>query len=391
MFLLVYIMNFIQIFQDFLHLLFLEDLDPPGTSSQYRNLDYDDLGRFHQAQKKKTGVLGISAPVALEGMYFPFFAFICLISTWFLTIICGIYFHLDEAQEKINRIKISLEKMNPSKQEVNLDSIDCLLEGSTSPLLPRRRSTSKLNLENLQSLNKSSQKFSQTQKVSRVEPLGSALNQMLLKSTRYSNKHLIIHFDARHSTNESTTFELQSLLSQNQLSNSFPFMASMVITHLALPSIPTSSNPSLPLNQILGYLEGSINYLTGLFRSTLHPRLYFHLSFLLCFDPLLNLSLILKLVHSFAYISSSNFFILFAFSSLSYLQATFETISYTSLSHLFFELESVIFNIDLSYLALIFQPFLAHFVQPNPPLVRWVGCMTESQSSPLNPENSSPS
>ncbi|KNZ48315.1 hypothetical protein VP01_575g3 [Puccinia sorghi] len=66
--------------------------------------------------------------------------------------------------------------------------------------------------------------------MSRVKLLGSALNQMLLKSTRYSTKNLLIHFDARHSTSESLTFvesmqicfsnfdfpakELQSLLSK---------------------------------------------------------------------------------------------------------------------------------------------------------------------------------
>ncbi|KNZ47511.1 hypothetical protein VP01_6348g2, partial [Puccinia sorghi] len=39
---------------------------------------------------------------------------------------------LNEAQEKINSIKTSLKKMNPSEQEVHLDLMDQLLEGSVS-------------------------------------------------------------------------------------------------------------------------------------------------------------------------------------------------------------------------------------------------------------------
>ncbi|KNZ51788.1 hypothetical protein VP01_380g2 [Puccinia sorghi] len=42
--------------------------------------------------------------------------------------------------------------------------------------------------------------------LSHVKLLGSASNQMLLKSTHYLTKRLLIHFDARHSTNESSKF-----------------------------------------------------------------------------------------------------------------------------------------------------------------------------------------
>ena len=42
------------------------------------------------------------------------------------------YSQEDEARERINKIKNYLENMNPSEQEVHLDSIDRLLEGSAS-------------------------------------------------------------------------------------------------------------------------------------------------------------------------------------------------------------------------------------------------------------------
>ncbi|KNZ47908.1 hypothetical protein VP01_6053g1 [Puccinia sorghi] len=88
---------------------------------------------------------------------------------------------------------------------------------------------------------------------------GSASNQMLLKSTRYLTKHLLIYFDARHSTNEILTFAItQSACAQQLVFDTIPIF--------------------------------------GLLRSTLHPCLSFHLSFLLCFDPLLSLTLIFELL-----------------------------------------------------------------------------------------------
>ena len=38
----------------------------------------------------------------------------------------------DEAQERIDKIKTSLEKMNPSDRQIHLDSIDRLIEGSAA-------------------------------------------------------------------------------------------------------------------------------------------------------------------------------------------------------------------------------------------------------------------
>ncbi|KNZ52692.1 hypothetical protein VP01_347g2 [Puccinia sorghi] len=159
---------------------------------------------------------------------------------------------------------------------------------------------------------------------------------MLLKSTRYSTKHLLIHFNTRHSTNESSTFveSKANLLFKLQLSRKGTSKFTQLKNQLA-SLISTRNNPSLSLNQILGYLNGSINCLAGLPQSTIHPCLYFHLSFLLCFDPLLSSASSSSLYTPFAYISSCTSLILFSFPQL--------------------------INI------------------PNPPLVRWVGCMRETK------------
>ncbi|KNZ53354.1 hypothetical protein VP01_3267g1 [Puccinia sorghi] len=123
---------------------------------------------------------------------------------------------------------------------------------------------------------------------------------MLLKSTGYSTKHLLIHFDTRHSTIEILTFHGH---------NSF-FLCSISLQH--------KPNPWMPL-------------------STLHPHLYFHLSLLLCFNSLLSFSLIFKLVHSFCIYKLLYFPHSFLFSS--------------PLPCWLLFLNLVIFNIDLSYLA----------------------------------------
>ncbi|KNZ56850.1 hypothetical protein VP01_2301g3 [Puccinia sorghi] len=56
--------------------------------------------------------------------------------------------------------------------------------------------------------------FGQKQCFSHIELLVQLQIKGCFKSTRYSTKHLLIHFDARNSNNESSTFKLHNLLSQ---------------------------------------------------------------------------------------------------------------------------------------------------------------------------------
>ena len=61
----------------------------------------------------------------------------------------------DEAQERIDKIKTSLEKMNPSNRLIHLDSIDQLIEGSAALVdikLPKGAQMSALEI--LQSIQK---------------------------------------------------------------------------------------------------------------------------------------------------------------------------------------------------------------------------------------------
>ncbi|KNZ59244.1 hypothetical protein VP01_1776g3 [Puccinia sorghi] len=104
--------------------------------------------------------------------------------------------------------------------------------------------------------------------VSHVEPMGSASNQMLPKSTRYSTKDLLIHFDTRHSTNESLTFFkskanllFEFRLSHKGISNAVIIHSASIISHFIFESNPrifewinqllswaaSKHTPSLPL------------------------------------------------------------------------------------------------------------------------------------------------
>ncbi|KNZ62881.1 hypothetical protein VP01_1211g3 [Puccinia sorghi] len=179
-------------------------------------------------------------------------------------------------------------------------------------------------------------------------------------NTRYSTKNLLIHFDT---SNESLTFVKSNANMLFKLRRSSKGTSMFTQHHSAgLPVLRTYNNTSVSLNQTLGYSNGSINCF-GLLQSTLHPRLYFHLLSLLCFDPLLCLSFIFELVHSFAYISSCTFSFFSLFPQLINILYVFEPSP--------LKLESVIFDTDLSYLSLIFKHFLVRFVQPNPFLVCW--------------------
>ncbi|KNZ59107.1 hypothetical protein VP01_17g9 [Puccinia sorghi] len=134
--------------------------------------------------------------------------------------------------------------------------------------------------------------------------------------------------------------------------------------------ISTSNNP-LSLNQIVGYLNRSINCLAGLLQSTLFPCLHFHLVY-----PVLSTS-----IHShlhlqactlfFAYISSCTFLILFSLSSP---LPCWLFIRHTS-SDLLLELELVIFETDLRYLTPHLQTSPCALRPTKSPLVIWVGCI----------------
>ncbi|KNZ48662.1 hypothetical protein VP01_5502g2, partial [Puccinia sorghi] len=99
------------------------------------------------------------------------------------------------------------------------------------------------------------------------------------------------------STQDTQPMKAQHLSNKMQTCFSkFDFHAKEIQT----PLISTRNNPSLSPNQILGYSNESINCLVGLLQRTLNPCLYFHLSLLLCFDPLSSASVSpSKLVHSF--------------------------------------------------------------------------------------------
>ncbi|KNZ61802.1 hypothetical protein VP01_1355g2 [Puccinia sorghi] len=98
--------------------------------------------------------------------------------------------------------------------------------------------------------------------------LGSASNQMLPKSTRYSTKHLLIHFNARHSTNE---FHLSFFLcfdppSASPLSLSLytPFayisssIALLVSSNLIIFDTDLTKSPSSTLGWLYDILVGLV-------------------------------------------------------------------------------------------------------------------------------------
>ncbi|KNZ59688.1 hypothetical protein VP01_167g2 [Puccinia sorghi] len=180
--------------------------------------------------------------------------------------------------------------------------------------------------------------------------------------TCYSTKHLLIHINTRHSTNESLTFLKSNAIThfELQLSRKGTFKHNNNPFHL--------NNPSSPSNQILGNSSGSIHCLAGSLQITL-PRLYFHILFLLGFDPLLTLISIFELVISFClykllYFPHSFLFFLTTFNSI-------EVIS-DKLSNPFLKLELVIFKTTLRYLDLHLQSPQCALCPTKSPLVLWL-------------------